>query len=51
MGAFVAIIILIRNLVIAGVLAWLGIDYAPDDKSDRSEAGPQSALILGHSIK
>jgi hypothetical protein len=51
MGAVVAIIILIRNLVIAGVLAWLGIDYAPDDKSDRSEAGPQSALILGHSIK
>jgi|TARA_Y100000815_G_C13116590_1_gene415218 hypothetical protein len=51
MGAVVAIIILIRNLVIAGVLAWLGIEFAPDDNSDRSEPGPQSALILGHSLK
>ena len=51
MGAVVAIIILIRNLVIAGVLAWLGIEYAPDDNSDKSEAGPQTALFLGHSVK
>ena len=51
MGAVVAIIILIRNLVIAGVLAWLGIEYAPDDNSDKSDRGPQSALILGHSLK
>jgi len=51
MGAVVAIIILIRNLVIAGVLAWLGIEYAPDDNSDKSEAGPQTALFFGHSVK
>jgi hypothetical protein len=51
MGAIVAIIILIRNLVIAGVLAWLGIEYAPDDNSDKSEAGPQTALFFGHSVK
>lgn len=50
MGAVVAIIILIRNLVIAGMLAWLGIDYAPDENSDMSDAGPQSALFFGHSI-
>jgi hypothetical protein len=43
----VAIIAIIRNLVIAGVLAWLGIEYAPDEKLDKPETSPQSALILG----
>ncbi|WP_394705955.1 hypothetical protein [uncultured Hyphomonas sp.] len=46
-----ALIVVIRNLVIAGVLAWLGIEYAPDDNSDKSVPGPQSALIPGHSLK
>lgn len=50
-GAVVAFIILIRNLVLAGILAWLGIEYVPDDNSDKSEAGPQSALFLGNSFK
>jgi len=38
-------------MVIAGVLAWLGIEYAPDDNSDKPESSPQTALILGLSGK
>ena len=41
MGAVVAIIILIRNLVIAGVLAWLGIDYAVTYRFDRDSFLPK----------
>jgi hypothetical protein len=51
MGAAMAMIVVIRNLVIAGVLAWLGIEYAPDDNSDKSAPGPQSALFSGNSLK
>jgi len=47
----VAFIVLIRNMVLVGILAWLGIDYAPDDNSDKSDSGPQSALFFGHSVK
>ena len=51
MGAVVAFIILIRNLVIAGILAWLGIEYAPEDKADRPDSSPQSALFFGQSAQ
>jgi len=45
----VAFIILIRNLVIAGILAWLGIEFTPDAQPDAPDSGPQSALMFGHS--
>ena len=48
MGAAMTFIVVIRNLVIAGMLAWLGIEYAPDDNSDKSVSGPESALIPGN---
>ncbi|MEZ5947515.1 MAG: hypothetical protein R3C13_13380 [Hyphomonas sp.] len=43
-----ALIIVIRNLVIAGILAWLGIEFVPDDKPETPDSSPQSALMIGH---
>ena len=36
-------LILIRNVIIAGILAWLGLDAATDDH-DQPDAAPESAI-------
>ncbi|MCA8903148.1 MAG: hypothetical protein KDA53_18070 [Hyphomonas sp.] len=46
-----ALIILVRNIVLAAVLAWLGIEYIPEESRDAPESSPQSALMFGHSCQ
>ncbi len=43
-----AFIILIRNLVLAGILAWLGIELAPSDRDEAKDSSPKTALFFGH---
>ena len=43
------IIVLIRNLVLASILAWLGLEFAPDDQDDTADNRP-SELVLLHQL-
>ena len=38
------VIVLIRNLVLAAVLAWLGLEFAPDNR-EAPETAPQSSVV------
>jgi hypothetical protein len=42
-----AIIVLIRNLVLAGILAWLGIEFAPADNDDTADNRPAENVLVG----
>jgi Flp pilus assembly protein CpaB len=42
----VAIIVLIRNLVLAGILAWLGIEFAPADRDDAADNQPTENVLV-----
>jgi len=42
----VAIIVLIRNLVLAGILAWLGIEFAPADRDDSADNRPTENVLI-----
>lgn len=46
MMSFIA---LVRNLAIAAILAWLGLEFAPDQKdaSDQAHTSTVSILALG----
>ena len=48
-GAYAAASGLGLATVIAGILAWLGIEFTPDAQPDAPDSGPQSALMFGHS--
>lgn len=43
------LLVLIRNLVLATILAWLGIEFAPDsaDKDEQSSAVRVITSLLG----
>lgn len=43
------ILVFVRNLVLAGILAWLGLEFAPSDR-DAPESAPEEGIfsaILG----
>lgn len=42
----VAIIVLIRNLVLAGILAWLGVEFAPADRDDTADSQPTENVLV-----
>jgi hypothetical protein len=42
----VAIIVLIRNLVLAGILAWLGVEFAPADPDDSADNRPAESVLV-----
>ena len=42
----VAIIVFIRNLVLAGILAWLGIEFAPADRDDSADNRPAENVLV-----
>ncbi|MBU2606163.1 MAG: hypothetical protein KKC43_09760 [Alphaproteobacteria bacterium] len=42
----VAIIVLIRNLVLAGILAWLGVEFAPADQDDSADKRPAENVLV-----
>jgi hypothetical protein len=43
------LLILIRNIVLATILAWLGIEFAPDsaDKDEKPAGGNAIVSLLG----
>ncbi|MEH6410222.1 MAG: hypothetical protein V7741_06830 [Hyphomonas sp.] len=41
-----AIIVLVRNLVLAAILAWLGIEFAPADNDDTADNRPAENAIV-----
>ncbi|KCZ56393.1 hypothetical protein HY29_08865 [Hyphomonas beringensis] len=44
-----SLISLVRNLAIAAILAWLGLEFAPDqqDASEQADTGTVSILAVG----
>ncbi|MFT5774296.1 hypothetical protein [Hyphomonas sp.] len=42
----VAIFVLIRNLVLAGILAWLGVEFAPADQDDTADNRPTENVLV-----
>tara|TARA_R110000765_G_scaffold159952_3_gene264059 strand:- start:585 stop:728 length:144 start_codon:yes stop_codon:yes gene_type:complete len=42
----VAIIVLTRNLVLAGILAWLGVEFAPADQDDTADNRPTENVLV-----
>mgnify|MGYP003631281762 CR=1 FL=1 len=42
----VAIIVFIRNLVLAGILAWLGVEFAPADQDDTADNRPTENVLV-----
>jgi hypothetical protein len=36
---------LIRNLVLAGILAWLGVEFAPADQDEADQGQPDSVIL------
>ena len=38
------VIVLIRNLILAAILAWPGLEFAPDNR-DAPESAPQDSVI------
>ena len=45
----IGFIVLIRNLVLAAVLAWLGLEFAPDqqDSVEAPDSGAVTSVIAG----
>ncbi|MEH6487091.1 hypothetical protein [Hyphomonas oceanitis] len=46
----IGIAVFIRNLVLAGILAWLGLEFAPsepDESAETSQAEPVVVSMLG----
>jgi hypothetical protein len=41
-----AFIVLIRNLVLAAILAWLGVEFAPADNDDTADNRPAENVIV-----
>ncbi len=42
----VAIVVFIRNLVLAGILAWLGVEFAPSDQDDSADNRPAENMLV-----
>ena len=40
-----SIIIFLRNIVLAAVLAWLGIEFAPDNKENAPKSDPVEKVL------
>ena len=41
-----AIIVLVRNLVLAAILAWLGIEFAPADNDENADNRPAENMVV-----
>ena len=42
----VAIVVLIRNLVLAGILAWLGVEFTHADQDESADDRPAENMLV-----